>query len=344
MQDLVDLVKKAHKEKMYVILDWVANHTSWDNKWVTEHPDWYTHDSTGNMISPYDWSDVADLNYDNKELRDTMTSAMKFWLKRADIDGFRCDVAAMVPTDFWDSTRNVLEKIKPVFMLAEAEEPALMINAFDMDYSWKLYNIMHEIAIGKKDANAIEAYYEGQDTLYPSDAYRMLFTSNHDENSWNGTEYEKFGAGVLTFAVLTATLPGMPLIYNGQESAYNHRLAFFTKDSIDWKDYSLAPFYRKLLALKHIYQPLWNGNWGGELQRINTSADSSAFIFMREKEGEKIFVLTNLTDQVINPKLEGDKYSGKYKEWFSEEEKTFDKNMTIRLKPWEYRVYVMVHR
>ena len=225
-------------------------------------------------------------------------------------------------------------------MLAEAEEPALLINAFDMDYSWDLYKLMHMIAIGQASADTLEAYYKGQDTLYPADAYRMLFTSNHDENSWNGTEYEQFGAGALTFAVLTATLPGMPLIYNGQESAFNHRLEFFKKDTIDWKDYTLAPFYRKLLALKHIYQPLWNGNWGGRLQRIHTTADTAAFIFMRDKEGDRILVMTNLTDKVINPELKGDNYAGKYKEWFTEKEEEFKGDMVLRLKPWEYRVYV----
>lgn len=341
LDDFKNVVKKAHEQGMKVIIDWVANHTAWDNPWVTEHPDWYTKDSLGRMVSPYDWSDVADLNYDNKDLRTGMIDAMKYWIRETDIDGYRCDVAGMMPTDFWDAVRPELDKLKPVFMLAEAEDPLLQIRAFDMTYSWDLFHIMNDIAKGKKNTNDIGAYYVKEDTTYPVDAYRMLFTSNHDENSWNGTEFERMGEGSICMAVLTATLPGMPLVYNGQESAFNKRLRFFDKDTIDWKDYRLEPFYRKLFELKHAYQPLWNGKWGGQLQRINTSADTSVFAFIRQKEGDRVFVLANLSDAVKEFKLEGAEYTGKYKEWFLEEDVVFKKNATVRLKPWEYKVYVM---
>lgn len=339
--DFKKLVKQAHEQGMKVIIDWVANHTAWDNPWVTEHPDWYTKDSLGRMVSPYDWSDVADLNYDNKELRAGMLDAMKYWIQEADIDGYRCDVAGMVPTDFWENVRPELDKIKPVFMLAEAEDPLLQIHAFDMTYSWDLHHIMNSIAKGEKNANAIGAYLIKQDTTYPADAYRMLFTSNHDENSWNGTEFERMGEGSICMAVLTATLPGVPLVYNGQESAFNKRLRFFEKDTIDWKDYRLGPFYTKLFALKHAYQPLWNGKWGGKAKRINSSADTSVFAFIREKEGDRVFVLANLSNAVKECSLEGSSYTGKYKEWFLEEETVFKKGAVVRLKPWEYKVYVM---
>jgi glycosidase len=169
----------------------------------------------------------------------------------------------------------------------------------------------------------------------------MLFTSNHDENSWKGTEFERMGEASICMAVLTATLPGMPLVYSGQESAFNERLKFFEKDTIDWKDYRLEPFYQKLFALKHAYQPLWNGSWGGRLERIPTSADSLVFAFIREKEGDRIFVLTNLTGQVQESKLKGVAFQGKYKEWFTEEEAAFEKGAIVRLKPWEYKVYVL---
>ena len=340
LDDFKELVKQAHKEGMKVIIDWVANHTSWDNSWITEHPDWYTKDSLGKMVSPYDWSDVADLNYDNKDLRAGMLDAMKYWIREADIDGFRCDVAGMVPTDFWETVRPELDKIKPVFMLAEAEDPLLQIRAFDMSYAWDLHHIMNSIAKGKMNANAIEAYYLKQDTTYPADAYRMLFTSNHDENSWNGTEFERMGEGSVCMAVLTATLPGMPLVYSGQESAFNKRLRFFNKDTIDWKDYRLEPLYNRLFALKHAYQPLWNGKWGGKMERINTSADSSVFAFTREKEGDRVFVLANLSNKVQECKLKGNSFEGKYKEWFLDENAVFEKGATVRLKPWEYKVYV----
>jgi len=341
LEDFKQLVARAHQEGMKVIIDWVANHTSWDNAWITEHPDWYTKDSLGNMVSPFDWSDVADLNYDNKDMRLAMIDALKYWINEAGIDGYRCDVAGMVPLDFWETTRVELDRIKPVFMLAEAEEPQQQIRAFDMSYAWELHHILNSITQGKKNANALETYFFKQDTLYPADAYRMLFTSNHDENSWNGTEFERMGEGSICMAVLTATLPGMPLVYSGQESAFNKRLRFFEKDTIAWQDYRLEPFYQKLFALKHAYQPLWNGTWGGKIERISTNADTSVFAFIREKEGDRVFVLTNLSGQVQEAKLKGDSFKGNYKEWFAEEEAAFEKGAVVRLKPWEYKVYVM---
>lgn len=340
LEDFRALVDKAHREGMKVIIDWVANHTAWDHPWITEHPEWYTTDSLGQMVSPFDWSDVADLNFDNKELWAAMTDALKYWVQETDIDGYRCDVAGMVPVAFWEQARTELDRIKPVFMLAEAEEPAHHTRAFNMSYAWELHHLMNAIAKGEKNALALEAYYLKEDTLFPADAYRMLFTSNHDENSWNGTEFERMGEGSVCMAVLTATLPGMPLVYNGQESAFNRRLAFFEKDSIDWKDYRLEPFYRQLFELKHTYQPLYNGNRGGKLERISTSADTAVFAFVRAKEGDQVFVVTNLSGRVNEAKLRGERFAGNYKEWFSGDEATFRKGDAIRLKPWEYKVYV----
>lgn len=340
MDDFKQLVGKAHAEGMKVIIDWVANHTSWDHPWIEDHPEFYTKDSLGRIVSPFDWSDVADLNFDAPGLQDAMTDALKYWVKEADIDGYRCDVAGMVPVEFWDKARAELDMIKPVFMLAEAEEPQHHIRAFNMSYGWELHHILNDIANGKKNANAIEEFYAKNDTLFPRDAYRMLFTSNHDENSWRGTEFERMGPASVCMAVLTATLPGMPLVYSGQESAFNERLRFFDKDTIDWKDYRLEPFYRKLFGLKHAYQPLWNGNWGGKMQRIGTTADSSVFVFMREKEGDRVMVLTNLSPEVREFSLKGKTFAGDYKEWFSEEIAKFRKGEIVRLKPWEYIIYV----
>jgi glycosidase len=341
LDDFKRLVSQAHQEGMKVIIDWVANHTSWDHAWITEHEDWYKKDTLGAIISPFDWSDVAQLDFGNDGLRAAMTDALKYWVEEADIDGYRCDVAGMVPVDYWEEARAELDKIRPVFMLAEAEEPQHHIRAFNMSYAWEIHHIMNAIAKGEKDANSIEIYYQKQDTLFPADAYRMLFTSNHDENSWQGTEFERMGAASVCMAVLTATLPGMPLVYSGQESAFNERLRFFDKDTIEWNDYRLEPFYRKLFDLKHAYQPLWNGKWGGKLNRVNTSADSSIFAFTREKEGDRVFVLTNLSGEVKECKLKGDSFAGNYKEWFSEEVKSFRKGDSVRLKPWEYMVYVL---
>jgi len=231
-EDFQYLVDTAHKNGMVVILDWVANHTAWDHPWVTQHPDYYTHDKDGKMIAPFDWSDVAELDYNNKNLRQAMIEEMKYWINEFNIDGFRCDVAAEVPTDFWENAATDLNKIKPVFMLAEAEKPELMKKAFDMQYGWEAHHILNDIAKGKKTVKAFDDYMQKvKDSLQPDDIH-MNFASNHDENSWNGTEYERMGNAVETMTVLTYTMPGVPLIYNGQEYDLKKRLKFFEKDTI----------------------------------------------------------------------------------------------------------------
>ena len=233
-EDFKKLVDEAHKNGIYVILDWVANHTAWDHPWVKQHPDWYEQDKNGKMHSPYDWSDVVALNFDNKEMRKQMIADMKYWLDDFKIDGFRCDMAHEVPTDFWNEAKPQLANGREIFMLAETEKPELLANdAFDAAYGWEIHHIMNDIAKGKKNVSAIDAYMDSIPKKWQADDYKLLFTSNHDENSWAGTEYERMGDAVETFAALTYTLPGIPLIYNGQEEDFNRRLKFFVKDSID---------------------------------------------------------------------------------------------------------------
>lgn len=339
MKDFKDLVEKAHQLGMHVIIDWVANHSAWDNKMIEEHPDWYTKDSAGNFVSPYDWTDVVDLNYDNKEMRKYMIDALKFWIVEADIDGYRCDVAGMVPLDFWNEARQELDQIKPVFMLAEAEEPPHHDRAYDMSYAWKLHHVMNDIAKGEKNANDIAAFFVENDSLFPEDAYRMHFTSNHDENSWNGTEYERMGDGALTFAAFAATIPGMPLIYSGQEAAFNRRLEFFEKDQIDWGKFSLNDFYKRLLFLKKDNKALWNGIHGGKMERIPSTNDEAVFAFIREKEGDKIFAIFNFTHEKQNVVLSGENYAGEYYNALTDDLRSFSANEEIEIEPWGYFVF-----
>ena len=184
IEEWKNLVNKIHENKMYVIIDWVANHTSWDNAMITEHPEWFTKDSTGNIIPPVpDWKDVADLNYENKELWKYMIDAMAFWLKETDIDGFRCDVAGMVPVDFWNEARFQLDKIKPGFMLAEDEGPVMHERAFDMTYSWELHHLCADIAKGKKKVFELDSLFAREKKKFPAYAYRMFFSYNHDDRS-----------------------------------------------------------------------------------------------------------------------------------------------------------------
>ncbi len=340
MEDFKNLVNEAHSLGMYLIIDWVANHTAWDHAWITDHPDWYAKDSSGQQpYAPFGWEDVAQLDYSNRDLRNAMTESLAFWVKEADIDGFRCDVASMVPTDFWDSSRRVLDQIKPVFMLAEAEKDSLLLNAFDMDYGWTMLSINNKIAKGKANANTLGQYFAKLDTTLPVGAIKMNFTTNHDENSWNGTVQDIYGEGTKTFAVLTATIPGMPLIYSGQEADYNHALLFFEKDPIVWGDYPMAGFYKTLLTLKHDNAALWNGLDGGTFRRIPSLADTAVFAFLREKDDKKVFVVLNLTDQIQQIKLACDGFDGDYNDVFEGGQMNLPKELERELKPWEYLVY-----
>jgi glycosidase len=339
LTDFKAMVIRAHELGMKVIVDWVANHTSWDHAWMTEHPDWYTKDSTGKIVSPFDWTDVADLNYDKPEMRREMLNALKYWVKEADIDGYRCDVAGMVPVDFWNNVRASLDSIKPVFMLAEAEEPALHDKAFDMAYSWSTHHVMNQIAKGKLTARSMDSIILFNKNRFQPYTILMQFTSNHDENSWNGTEYERMGKAAQTFAVLAATIPGMPLIYSGQEAGLNKRLEFFEKDPISWNNYPLGDFYKNLLKLKHNNPAIWNGVWGGSYQKVITSDSTSVFAFTRVKDSNTIFVIANLKDAPVKLSLVKGAPTGQFTELFSGGVKDITANSSFDLKPYEYLVF-----
>ena len=333
------LVKKLHRLGMYVILDWVANHTAWDNEWITGHPDFYTKDSLGNIIPPNpDWTDVADLNYDNQELRDSMIEALKFWVKECDIDGYRCDVAGMVPIDFWIDARTELEKIKPVFMLAEWETPE-MCKAFDMTYDWKTYDTMNDLVKGNKNANDLFNCIEKNEQEYPPNSFRMEFTTNHDKNSWEGTVFERLGEAAEEFAVYTFLIPGMPLIYTGQEAGLDKRLEFFEKDPVVWKNHPFRKLYRSMVQLKTNNDALLCGQRGGELIRISSSNDSSVFAFTRTKHKNKILAIFNFSDKEAEVSLQGESMTGSYRNFFSGKVETFKNQENFKLEPWRYKIF-----
>ena len=338
MDDFKELVNQAHELGMYVILDWVANHTAWDNAWVNDHPDWYSKDRKGEMVSPHGWTDVADLDYKNMEMRAEMQDALRFWVEETNIDGYRCDVAGEVPVEFWNNARKELDNIKPVFMLAEAEQPNHHVHAFDMSYAWELHHIMNDIAKEKKNARDIDKYFIKHDTIYPVEAYRMYFITNHDENSWNGTEYERMGEATNVFAMLTYTLPGMPMVYSGQEAAFDKRLAFFEKDTIDWGDYSLSAFYQDLGRLRKKNPALWSGADGGTMKRIKSSDNESIYAFIRKSDDNIVIVIANLTPYYKEFTL---KLKGKEREltnWNSGDVLTLGPDEMIQLGKWEYLI------
>ena len=339
MEDFKHLVIASHALGLKVIIDWVPNHTAWDNALLKEHPEYYLKDSTGKFVSPFDWTDVVRLDYRSAGTRKYMTETMQWWLKETDIDGFRCEVAHMIPTDFWNELRPELEKVKPVFMLAEADIPAQQQKGFDMSYDWKFHHIMNDIAKGKKSANAIIKHFNWVDSIYPGNSYLMEFTSNHDENSWNGTEYERLGQGTQTFAVIAATVPGMMLIYTGQESGFNRRLNFFEKDSVDWGTYPLTSFYQTLTSLKKRNKALWNGDDGGAIHLISTNRDSTVFAFTRQRGDQKVLVICNLSAKPQDVKMNSADLPGNYNEVFTNKKQTFEEKAVMNLKPWEYMVF-----
>jgi glycosidase len=339
--DFKALVDQTHNLGMKIIIDWVANHTSPDNVWLDDcRQHWYTLDSAGYLQPTIgtDWWDVADLNFNNPDMRKEMISALEYWVKDFDIDGYRCDVAGEVPTDFWDDARAALDKIKPVFMLAEAELPEHHKKAFDMSYAWEFHHIMNEIAKGKMSLADIHNYFAKN--RFHSNDYRLQFTSNHDENSWNGTEEERFGKSRFLYAVLAATIEGMPLVYSGQEADFNRRLLFFEKDQIDWGKFVNEVFYTKLLHLNKNNNALWNGDFGGQVQFESCPNNKDVLVYVREKKGHKVVVFLNFSDKKQDYIITQKFTAGNYKSLFESDKKTSLKQaQTLSLKPLEYKVF-----
>jgi glycosidase len=301
-KDLDKLIETAHNNEIAVILDWVPNHTGWDHKWIKEHPDYYTKNAKGEITDPLNqdgsskgWQDVADLNYNNPELRQAMINEMKYWIENHNIDGYRCDVAGEVPLFFWKEAIPELRKLKPLFMLAEAWEPELLKDhLFDMAYGWEEHFLMVDIAKGKKNAMDFNKYIKKVDTLYEKDDILMNFVANHDENSWKGTVEESFGDATRLMTTLTYVTPGMPLIYSGQEYGLNHRLKFFEKDSIPKKKGKWFKLYKKLGYLKNSEKALYGGKTKASYQTISNSLNNKILSFKRQYKDDKIYFIGNM--------------------------------------------------
>lgn len=304
MEDLQKLIDVAHENGMYIILDWVPNHTGWDHVWLNDHPEFYTKNATGEITEPINpdgslvgWADVADLDYGNKELWKEMTEDMQFWLTENGVDGFRCDVAGSVPTEFWQYAIPKLREKKDVFMLAEAWEPELLKdNLFEMAYAWDGHHLFNEIAQGKKNANGFDAYMDAIENDYEGNDILMNFITNHDENSWNGTINERMGDASEALLALSYTMPGMPLIYSGQEYDLDHRLLFFEKDEIPRTKGKMWPLLETLGTLKNTNPALAGGKNAAGYLRVQTSADDAILAFRRDNKGQELIYVANLTE------------------------------------------------
>jgi alpha-amylase len=341
MDDFKTLVNEAHTQGFKVIIDWVANHTSWDNVWTVSHPDFYTKDSSGNFRPPFpDWADVIHLDYDNSALRENMIEAMQYWVKETQIDGFRCDMAHLVPLDFWQQARRELDTIKPLLWLAETEEPSYH-GAFDISYTWEFLHQMEKYWKKETGISGLDSVLNKYDTVFPPHALRMYFTSNHDENSHSGTEYDRMGNAALPFAVFCATWNGIPLIYSGQELPNRTKLQFFEKDPIPWSDkYELHDLYKILLHLHTTHPALRAGDPNVKTYRLRISDDAHVFAYLRKNGDKEVLVVLNLSAQdKLRFDITDEKVTGIFKNSFSGAPNDFTSAKSFEMQAWEYLVY-----
>ena len=344
LEDMQVLIDKIHESGMYIILDWVPNHTAWDNPLAEEQPEWYLKDSNGNFVSPKDtdWTDVIQLDWSQEGLHDYMIEAMKFWVNMG-VDGFRVDHPHNTPKEFWERAKAELSRIRPVLMLAEHEGPGyFMEKGFDMNYAWELHHLMKRVAKRKNNALAIMKYFEREQAIYPQNVYRLMFLTNHDENSWAGTINSLMGDAHQVFAVLIFTAAGVPLIYSGQETCHDKELKFYAKDNIEWDTYENTPFYRDLIKLKKENTALWNGDSGGSMYILKTNRKKRVFAFYREKDGNRIIVLLNLTAKAVSFKPDLSGLEGDYTEYFSGQVVSLPLSVKHKLDPWRYKIYSQV--
>jgi glycosidase len=341
MEDFKSLVQQIHDMGMYVILDWVANHSAWDNPLTRQHPEWYTKTIDGQFRPTpwYDWDDIIDFDYSKPELREYMTKAIKYWVEEADVDGYRCDVAGFVPIEFWENVRRELELIKPVFMLAEWESRDLHKHAFDMTYAWSLWFCLEDLYQQKRGMGGLLEYLAHDVSTFPENAYRMTFTENHDKNSWEGNQYRNYGDGLHAAMVLCCTINGMPLVYSGQEAGLDRSLKFFEKDEIEWRDHENTDIYKKLFQLKKRNRALWNGKWGGDMIRIKNDHPDQVLSFYRESDGDKIISIINMSEKDATVTFQTRPFMGSYTELFSGETTEIKHPAEITLEPWDYRVF-----
>lgn len=347
--DFKKLVGEAHALGLKVILDWVPNHTSWDSEWKKAHPEYFTK-YNGDFTTPLneqgepiaDWSDVCDLDYSNPATRRAMIGAMQFWLKNFDLDGFRVDMAGLVPNDFWADARPALDSVKQVFMLAEwQDEPEHFRSCFNANYGWKWKDVTKDIAAGKQSAHSLDTLLRFLNRFYPEGFSQIYFTQNHDENSWSGTESDLYGDAADVFNILAFTWQGMPMLYNGQEDGLSQRLSFFEKDPIRWGNFAKTPFFQKLCDLRHNNRALWSGQHGGKLEKIETDHNDQVYAFTREKEGDRLVVVLNLSKKPCTVTLRPSDavVSGVYLSVFEASTVQLTKDMQLNLKPWEYLVF-----
>ena len=342
LDDFKNLVKEAHRLGFKVIIDWVANHTGWDHVWTKTHPEYYLHDADGKFHIASGMDDIIELDYKNSDMRNAMIDAMKFWVNETNIDGFRCDLASWVEVDFWQQARPEIEKIKPMFFLGEFDElenPEYG-KVFDASYSWSWMHKSEDYykkGLPMQDLKNLLIKYSNIGDA----SQRAWFTANHDENSWNGTEYEKYHDITLPLAVFSATWNGVPLLYSGQELPNMKRLQFFEKDPIAWNgNYQLANFYKTLLNLKSTNPALRGGDPSAKTSFVNTSANDKILAYIRKNGKNEVLVLLNLSKEDVHFSIKDEQVSGVFKSAFHNNSKNLSQDNNMELKVSGYEVFV----
>ena len=335
-------VDEAHRLGLKVILDWVANHSATDNPLTISHPEWYTRTPEGALTSPAgtDWSDVADFDYSQPGLRRYMTESLVHWVREFGIDGYRADVAGYVPTDFWETARAELDKVKPVFMLAEWEQRDLHARAFDATYGWGWKEAMQRLVKSGEGAGPIRGYYAGQLETWPHAAMRMVYTENHDQNSWDGVAAQIYGPAYEAAIALSFVGSGLPLIYNGQEADNDRQLKFFERDPIVWREGRHAALFARLIALKTEARALHNGRFGAAMVEVPTTADADVYAFVRGESGERVFAVFNLSPRPHVVAFAQARHHGSYTDALSGAAARFAGDETLDLPAWGYRIFV----
>lgn len=338
LDDWKSLVKKIHEKDMKVLIDWVPNHTGADHPWLKTHPDFFIKDSTGQAATMFDWTDTRVLDFKNNVMQDSMIAAMKYWVTETGIDGYRVDVAWNVPGEFWKKCIPQLKAVnKDLFFLAEGDKAYLMTSGFDAYYPWEMFHMMVKVAAGERPAFSLDSIKAKYDTTYPKEAIPMYFTSNHDENSWNKSDYATFpGASHAPFAVFTQTMSGtVPLVYSGQEEPLLRPLPFFEKDSIVFNKLERAKFYTTLQKLRTNNPSLAAD---ASFRKVKAGDEKAIYAYVREKSGKKMLVILNLskTEQVI--KIADKTLHGKpYNVFMGTVEPLTDSEW--KLQPWGYVIY-----
>lgn len=341
--DFKNLINLIHESGMKVILDWVANHAAWDNIWTKDHPEYFERDNEGNFKPPYDWTDVIQIDHGNAEQQNAMIDAMKYWVTDFDIDGFRADLAHLTPLDFWKKARTIIEPLKPdLFWLAESEE----INyheVFDATFTWEWMHAAENFYKGNIPFSSLHDVLKKYQTTFPATAYRMYFTSNHDENTWNGTSLEKYGNMLKALIVFSCTWNGIPMIYSGEELPNLKRLQFFEKDVIEWTgENTLHSFYKTLLQLHKNNIALRAADAAVTTSYINTTGCKNIMAYLRKNNDAEVLVFLNLCNEDISFTINDSLVDDNYRNVFNNSQIHLSANISIKMQAWNFLVFERV--